>query len=74
MINAPKPETTKRDDELLTVAEAAQRLRSHPETVRKMLRRGDLTGIKFSSANRGGTWKIRESSIDRFLRQQEYAA
>lgn len=64
----------KQEDELLTVPEAAQRLRSHPETVRKMLRRGDLQGIKFSSANRGGTWKIRESSIEQFLRRQAYAA
>lgn len=64
----------KEPDELLTVPEAAARLRSHPETVRQMLRRGDLVGIKFSSANRHGTWKIRESSIERFLRRQERAA
>lgn len=54
-------------DSLLTVQEAAARLRSHPETVRKLLRRGDLTGLKFPSANRGGTWKIRESAIEEFL-------
>lgn len=64
----------KQTDDLLTVPEAAVRLRSHPETVRKMLRRGDLVGIKYSSANRGGTWKIRESSIERFLRRHEHAA
>ncbi|UTM47240.1 helix-turn-helix domain-containing protein [Glutamicibacter mysorens] len=38
------------EDPLLTVPETAERLRSHPETVRQMLRRGDLVGIKFSSA------------------------
>lgn len=59
---------------LLTVAEAAEQLHSHPETVRKLLRRGDLAGIKFPSANRGGTWKIRQSSIDRFLTRNEQAA
>lgn len=64
----------KESDDLLTVAEAAVRLRSHPETVRKLLRRGDLAGLKFPSANRGGTWKIRESAIDRFLARNEYAA
>lgn len=65
---------TKETDPLLTVPETAERLRLHPETVRQMLRRGDLVGIKFSSANRGGTWKVRESSIERFLRRHEYAA
>jgi len=64
----------KQKDELLTVPEAAERLRAHPETVRKMLRRGDLAGMKFSSANRGGTWKIRESSIELFLSRHEHAA
>lgn len=61
-------------DQLLTVPETAERLRSHPETVRQMLRRGDLEGIKFPSANRGGTWKIPESSIQKFLRLHRYAA
>ncbi|MGP5689737.1 hypothetical protein [Glutamicibacter ardleyensis] len=32
-----------------------------------MLRRGDLVGVKMPSPNRGGTWKVRESSIERFL-------
>lgn len=59
-------------DSLLTVQETAARLRSHPETVRKLLRRGDLTGLKFPSANRGGTWKIRKSAIADFLKRNEY--
>ena len=61
-------------DTLLTVKEAAERLRSHPETVRQLLRRGELAGLKFPSANRGGTWKIRESSIENFLKRNEYKA
>lgn len=60
--------------QLLTVTEAAERLRMHPETVRQLLRRGDLVGIKMRSANRGGTWKIRETEIERFLNRNEYAA
>lgn len=62
------------EDPLLTVPETAERLRSHPETVRQMLRRGDLVGIKFSSSNRHGTWKVRKSSIEQFLRMKEHAA
>jgi len=61
-----------KDDPLLTVRETSERLRSHPETVRKLLRRGDLVGLKFPSANRGGTWKVRESSIERFLSRGQY--
>ena len=61
-----------KDDPLLTVLETSERLRSHPETVRKLLRRGDLVGLKFPSANRGGTWKVRESSIERFLDRSQY--
>jgi len=61
-----------KDDPLLTVRETSERLRSHPETVRKLLRRGDLVGLKFPSANRGGTWKVRESSIERFLNRGQY--
>lgn len=59
---------------LLTVPEVADRLRCHQETVRKMLRRGEITGIKMPSANRGGTWKVRESSLDRFMSLNERAA
>jgi len=59
---------------LLTVPEVADRLRCHQETVRKMLRRGELTGIKMPSANRGGTWKVGESSLDRFMSLNERAA
>lgn len=62
------------NDPLLTVRETGERLRSHPETVRKLLRRGELIGLKFPSANRGGTWKVRESSIERFLNRSKYQA
>ena len=62
-----------KNDQLLTVTEVAQQLHSHPETIRKMLRRGDLAGIKFPTANRGGTWKVRQSTIDRFLTRNENA-
>ena len=59
-------------DSLLTVPETAERLRCHAETVRRLLRRGDLVGVKMPSPNRGGTWKIRESSIERFLNANQF--
>lgn len=61
-------------DDLLIVAEAAERLRMHQETVREYIRRGDLPAIKFTAGGRRGIWKIRESAIERFLRRNEYAA
>lgn len=61
-------------DDLLIVAEAAERLRMHQETVREHIRRGDLPAIKFTAGGRRGVWKIRESAIERFLRRNEYAA
>lgn len=61
-------------DNLLNVQETAERLRSHPETVREMLRRGDLPGIKFTNRGARGIWKVRESSIELFLKRYEYKA
>ncbi|PRA12132.1 hypothetical protein CQ010_05600 [Arthrobacter sp. MYb211] len=59
-------------DNLLKIPETAERLRCQAETVRRLLRRGDLVGVKMPSPNRGGTWKVRESSIERFLNGNQY--
>lgn len=59
-------------ENLLTVKEAAEKLRCHPETVRELLRRGDLEGIKYSSAGRRGVWKISEKAIDAFLNRHTH--
>jgi len=48
-------------DGLLTVEEAAERLRLHPGTVRSMLRAGTIHGLKI------GTWRIPESSLQEFI-------
>lgn len=40
------------EDELLTVFEAAEELRKHPQTVRKMLRDGRLEGHRVGKAIR----------------------
>lgn len=62
------------EDPLRNVTETAAQLRCHPETVREMLRRGDLVGIKYTKLGGRGIWKVRQSSIDRFLKRHEYAA
>jgi excisionase family DNA binding protein len=43
----------------LTPEEAAEILKLHPETVRRMLNDGRLPGAKL-----GGSWRIRQSDLD----------
>jgi excisionase family DNA binding protein len=54
------------EDELLTVAEVAARVKSHPETVRRWLKDGKIQGVMPGGKRLG--WRIRESELDRFLR------
>lgn len=54
------------------VKEAAEELDMHPETVRELLRRGDLAGSKMPGLR--GSWKIRASAIDQFLNRHAYSA
>jgi excisionase family DNA binding protein len=56
-------------DRLLTVLEVAQHLRVHPETVRDWLRQKKLKGFRPGGTKSG--WRIRESEIERFVREQE---
>lgn len=54
------------EDRMLTVKEAAERIRVDPETVRRWLRSGKLHGVKIS-ATRGG-YRIATSEVERLLR------
>ena len=51
---------------LLRVDEVAACLGVEPETVRAMLRRGGLPGVRF-----GGRWRVRESSLTAWLDCEE---
>jgi excisionase family DNA binding protein len=53
-------------DRLLTVTEAAERLRLNPETIRRWLRDGRLSGVWLGSDKAG--WRISERDLDAFLR------
>lgn len=55
---------------LLSVRDTAEILDMHPETVRELLRRGDLVGIKMPGLR--GSWKIEPSAIDRFITRNTY--
>ena len=54
------------DQELLTVAEVAQRLKVHQETVRRWVRSGQLRGIKLSDQ---AGYRVRPSELERMLRE-----
>lgn len=54
-------------EELLTVQEVAGRLKVNPETVRRMLRRGELSGKQLG--HRLG-WRITERDVDHWLESQ----
>ena len=51
------------DDELLTVSEAAKRLKIHEVTLRGMLRAGKVKGMKFGARE----WRIPSSSLREFI-------
>ncbi|MDP9470625.1 MAG: helix-turn-helix domain-containing protein [Chloroflexota bacterium] len=55
------------DDRWLTVEEAAAQIQVHPETIRRWLRDGKVTGVLIS---RSGGYRIRQSELDRFLEER----
>ena len=50
---------------MLTVREAAERIRANPESVRRWLRQGKIRGT-LPAGDRLG-WRIPESEVERFL-------
>jgi excisionase family DNA binding protein len=57
------------DEPTLTVAEAAERLRLNPETVRVWLRQGKLKGVRLGGTKAG--YRIPASEITRLLRGED---
>lgn len=54
------------EDELLTVDEAAKRLKLHAVTVRNMLRAGTIAGMKVGAQQ----WRVPESSLQAFIKSR----
>lgn len=52
------------DDRWLTVDDAAEQIKVHPETIRRWLRSGALVGVLVS---RQSGYRIRQSAFDQFL-------
>ena len=55
------------DDQLLTVAQVAERLQLHPETIRRWIREGRMKAITLGT--RSG-FRIRQSELDRLTETQ----
>ena len=55
--------------QLLTTEEAASRLSLHPETVRRLLRDGDLRGVRMGSR----AWRIEEGELDAYIERLKAA-
>jgi len=53
-------------EELLTVEEASTRLRVHPESLRRWLREGRITGYRLS---RRAGWRVPVGEIQRVLEE-----
>lgn len=54
---------------LLTVAEVAERCRIHPATVRAMIERGDLPGVRI-----GKLYRVPREAVERLTRVPESRA
>jgi excisionase family DNA binding protein len=53
-------------EETMTVGQAAIFLQMHENSVRNLLKRGELPGRKV-----GGEWRVLRSALERYMRQTE---
>ena len=52
-----------KEENLLTIKEAAAYLKYHPEYLRQLARQGDVKAMKV----RGGRWRFRKEDLDAIL-------
>jgi excisionase family DNA binding protein len=57
------------DDEFLTVAEIAERLKLNPQTVRNWIDRGDMASVRLGSRR----VRVLSSELDRFINESSSA-
>jgi excisionase family DNA binding protein len=55
-----------RDGELLTVEDAAKKVKVHPETIRGWIRSGELPAVDI-----GGKYRIYPEDLDAFLKRRK---
>lgn len=57
-------------DRLLTVPQAAKRLKVNPETIRRAIRRGELSAVK-DNLHAGSPYLIRAIDLDAFAASRQ---
>jgi excisionase family DNA binding protein len=64
-MNARKGGSMAGDDEVLTVKEVSEILRVHPETVRRLVKKGKIPSFRI-----GAEWRFRSDQIARWMAEQ----
>jgi len=57
------------EPEIYTVEEIAKRFKKHPESIRRLIKKGVIEGFKF-----GGEWRVRADVLQRYLKEAGYRA
>lgn len=52
-------------DELLTVEEVAQKLKMHPDHIKRLLRAGKIPGYKIE-----GSWRVKQSQLEKWIEER----
>ena len=60
-IRSEESRVTDNFEDYVTVADAAKRLNIHPESVRRLIRKGQLPARKFAN-----TWLIKRETLEQF--------
>lgn len=53
-------------EEILTIQEVSVLLKSHPDTIYKLARKGEIPSLRV-----GKNWRFRKKSLEAWLEQQE---
>lgn len=56
-------------DELLTIKEVAQKLKMHPDTIKRMLIAGKMPGYKIE-----GSWRVKQDELERWIEDRKNIA
>lgn len=51
---------------MLTLKEVAERLKLHPNTLRRYARQGELPAVRF-----GRVWRVEEKDLDEFIKTRK---
>lgn len=56
-------------DELLTIKEVAEKLKMHPDTIKRMLIAGKMPGYKIE-----GSWRVKLNELEKWIEDRKNTA